>query len=65
MALRDSQEKGTGQAQPFLVLAERAIEDSPSFDAHNKRRFGPALEDERREKKRTKTELTITVLDNH
>ena len=60
---RDSQENGTGKAQPSLVLAERAIEDPPRSTCAIKDGLGLPLK--MRGEKRTKIELTITVLDKH
>jgi hypothetical protein len=47
---RDSQEKWTGQAQPFLVLPERAVENSPRSTRAIKDGLGLPLKSERREK---------------
>jgi hypothetical protein len=60
---RDSQENGTGQAQSSLVLAERVVEDSPRSTRAIKDSLGLPLK--MRGEKRTKSELTITVLDKH
>ena len=60
---RDSQEKETGQARPFLVLAEPAVEDSSCSRCAIIDDLGLLLKN--REKKRTTIELAITVLDKH
>jgi hypothetical protein len=53
----------TGQAQPSLVLAERAVEDFPR--STRAIRDGLGLPLKMRRERRAKVELTITVLDNH
>ena len=58
-----SQEKERGQAHPSLVLAERAVEDSPRSTRAIRDSWGLPLK--MIEKKRTKNKQTITVLDNH
>ena len=45
---RDSQEKGTWQAPISLLCSRNSLSKLPSLNVRNQRRFGPALEDERR-----------------
>ena len=60
---RDSQESGPGLPPLSLALVERAVEDFSRSARATKDGFGICLKV--RGEKRTKIELTVTVLDKH